>query len=44
MELTKEQLEAKCLYLVQENNALRAQLLDARVVSGEIRLVESEDE
>lgn len=37
-ELTRDQLLAKTIYLTQENNRLREELLDAHLTAGTIRL------
>lgn len=43
MELTKEQLEVKIAVLLQENINLREQLLDARILNGDIALEPKEE-
>ena len=40
--LTRDQLLAKTIYLTQENNRLREELLDAHIAAGTIRLDNSE--
>lgn len=44
MELTIEQLKTKTLFLEQENNRLRAALLDAQIKLGEISTAPIENE
>ena len=41
--LTRDQLLAKTIYLTQENNRLREELLDAHITAGAIRLDNTED-
>lgn len=41
--LTRDQLLAKTIYLTQENNRLREELLDAHITAGTIRLDSAED-
>lgn len=41
--LTRDQLLAKTIYLTQENNRLREELLDAHIAAGAIRLDNAED-
>lgn len=41
--LTRDQLLAKTIYLTQENNRLREELLDAHLAAGTIRLDNTED-
>lgn len=41
--LTRDQLLAKTIYLTQENNRLREELLDAHIAAGTIRLDNTED-
>lgn len=43
-ELTRDQLLAKTIYLVQENNRLREELLDTHLAAGTIRLDNTEDD
>nr|DAV00955.1 MAG TPA: hypothetical protein [Caudoviricetes sp.] len=43
-ELTHDQLRAKTIYLVQENNRLREELLDALLAAGTIRLEDTKDQ
>lgn len=40
--LTHDQLLAKTIYLTQENNRLREELLDAHIAAGTIRLDNTE--
>lgn len=42
-EMTRDQLLAKTIYLTQENNRLREELLDAHITAGTIRLDNSEE-
>lgn len=42
-ELTRDQLLAKTIYLTQENNRLREELLDAHITAGAIRLDNTEE-
>ena len=41
--LTRDQLLTKSIYLAQENNRLREELLDAHIAAGTIRLDNTED-
>ena len=41
--LTRDQLLAKTIWLTQENNRLREELLDAHITAGVIRLDSTED-
>lgn len=41
--MTRDQLLAKSIYLTQENNRLREELLDAHITAGTIRLDNTED-
>ena len=41
--LTCDQLLAKTIWLTQENNRLREELLDAHIAAGTIRLDNAED-
>lgn len=41
--LTRDQLLTKTIYLTQENNRLREELLDAHIAAGAIRLDNTED-
>lgn len=41
--LTRDQLLAKTIYLTQENNRLREELLDALIAAGTIRLDDTEN-
>ena len=42
--MDEKQLQAKCAYLVQENNRLREALLDAQILSGQIKLADDTEE
>ena len=44
MELTVQQLQAKCIYLAEENAQLRDALLDAKLQLGAIALDNQEPE
>ena len=41
-QLNEKQKDAKILYLTQENSRLRDELLNAKLLSGEIRLKDEE--
>lgn len=44
MSLTPEQKDTKIVFLEQENARLRSQLLDAQIISGQIRLSDRQDD
>lgn len=44
MELTYEQMETKAIFLAEENNRLRAALLDAQIRLGDITTTNDENE